>query len=397
MMELRSGRKTYTLKVEIIKAILHASLILGEGCSNDENELHHLSHFYLGCLYCNTKDYRTAIDHLLQVIKSRHLLSQAIEMNIISDSRGSVNTVSGFVTLYNFVITSSLNQRKKNQRVNVLTADSCAFLLSIDCLLKKASLSKATPVLSLVQCYRRRLKRKQTLIVGEMIACYFAKTCVKSTAAVRRQLLYQRSVTHCYRMRLKTFDDVKLRHLSTHVAVEYLSEFRETMSNDYDHVVTIVTTDYEAMYAYKCGRFQQCLRLCEEIVAVLWDKMQNALSPVFDFPSSELIQLMDDVCLFFIDYVCLSDRADGMSYDVFQLSLYLMTECQLKLKLPQNVLIDSLRRMLKAFEFYKQRPLALANEWILTAVYRRTRRTLANFNTNTLTIIKTCHHGVGCI
>jgi hypothetical protein len=189
-------------------------------------------------------------------------------------------------------------------------------------------------------------------------------------------------------MRLKTFNEVKLRHLLMHVAVEYLSEFRKTMSNDYGHVIPMVATDYEAMYAYKCGRFEQCFCICQEIVTVLWQNVHISAVRSFYYPSSELIHLMDDVSFYFSLLTLVYQIVMAVKHMVvyqLPLSLYLMTECQLKLKLHQNTLIDSLRRIICVCKLYKQAPAAFAiNVLLLTAVYRRVRRTLTNFSSKTL-------------
>ena len=37
--------------------------------------------------------------------------------------------------------------------------------------------------------------------------------------------------------------------------------FRQLEARDFGSVATIVTTDFEALYAYKRGGYQQCLRV----------------------------------------------------------------------------------------------------------------------------------------
>ena len=49
-------------------------------------------------------------------------------------------------------------------------------------------------------------------------------------------------------------------------AVEHLTTYRQHMAPDFGSVVTIVTTDFEALYAYKRGDYQRCLQLSTQNV-----------------------------------------------------------------------------------------------------------------------------------
>jgi len=44
-------------------------------------------------------------------------------------------------------------------------------------------------------------------------------------------------------------------------AVEHLTTYRQLVTQDFGSVATIVTTDFEALYAYKHGDYQRCLQL----------------------------------------------------------------------------------------------------------------------------------------
>jgi len=52
-------------------------------------------------------------------------------------------------------------------------------------------------------------------------------------------------------------------------AVEHLTAYRQLLAEDFSSVATTVTTDLEAVYAYKHGNYQQCLRLCTQNVRTL--------------------------------------------------------------------------------------------------------------------------------
>jgi len=128
-----------------------------------------------------------------------------------------------------------------------------------------------------------------------------------------------------------------LVELLQQAAVEHLTTFRELEAQEKcSHVpdVIVVTTDFEAIHAYKCGEYQRCLQLSTHTVRRLIDVASDGsgVSLLPQFP-----QLMDDdiaslVGLTFI----LTDISPSRPYVydvVYQLylSLYLMAQCQIKL------------------------------------------------------------------
>jgi len=117
-------------------------------------------------------------------------------------------------------------------------------------------------------------------------------------------------------------------------AVEHLTTFQKIQARDFASVATIVTTVFEALYAYKCGDYQQCLQKLST---------QNVHPPfrlnaadVATLP--EFIQLLDDDIVSLIALTLIVNpkcRNAGCVYvciTQLTLSLYLMTQCQLKLR-----------------------------------------------------------------
>jgi len=116
-------------------------------------------------------------------------------------------------------------------------------------------------------------------------------------------------------------------------AVEHLTTYRQLEARHFGSVATIVTTDFEAMYAYKHGDYQRCLQLSTQDVRTLL--YADDVPDVPTYP--EFIQLLDDdivsltalalivnpECRYDIDNACITQLT---------LSLYLMTQCQLKLR-----------------------------------------------------------------
>jgi len=133
---------------------------------------------------------------------------------------------------------------------------------------------------------------------------------------------------------LTELDTSELVELLQQSAVEHLTTFRQLQAQKFGSVAAIVTTDFEALYAYKLGDCQRCLQLSTQNVRTL---LYIVLMPyVLTFP--EFIQLLDDdivslTAMTLIAYppenIGLSPRFVGITQ--LTLSLYLMTQCQLKL------------------------------------------------------------------
>jgi len=115
-------------------------------------------------------------------------------------------------------------------------------------------------------------------------------------------------------------------------AVEHLTTYRQLTARDFASVATIVTTDFEALYAYKRGDYQRCLQLSTQSIHTLLYAVHSANAPT----SREFIQLLDDdivsltAMTLVIDSKC-GDHSYNTSISQLTLSLYLMTQCQLKL------------------------------------------------------------------
>jgi len=134
----------------------------------------------------------------------------------------------------------------------------------------------------------------------------------------------------CKATDLNTSELVELLQRS---AVEHLTTYRQLEARDFGSVATIVTTDFEALYAYKHGDYQRCLQLSTQNVRTLLYAVDVPRVPTFP----EFFQLMDDdiVSLTALTLIVNPEcREWSLNVLISQLtlSLYLMTQCQLKLR-----------------------------------------------------------------
>jgi len=78
----------------------------------------------------------------------------------------------------------------------------------------------------------------------------------------------------------------KLMGLLQESAVEHLTTYRQLVVRDLGSVFTIVTTGFEALYAYKHGDYQLCLQLSTQNVHTLLNTVLNFGIIILCFRSS---------------------------------------------------------------------------------------------------------------
>jgi len=116
-------------------------------------------------------------------------------------------------------------------------------------------------------------------------------------------------------------------------AVEYLTISRQIEARDFGAKVAIATVDFKALYAYKCGDYRHCLKLCTDHVPVLMSE-DSQLMACF-IVSKVFMQLMDDdiISLTGLMTIIMDPSRPVFVCEVTQLSvlLYLMAQCHMKL------------------------------------------------------------------
>jgi len=116
-------------------------------------------------------------------------------------------------------------------------------------------------------------------------------------------------------------------------AIQHLTSYRQFQARDLGPVATIVTTDFEALYAYTHGNYQQCLLMSTQNVCTLYAAKRNTHVVTF----GGFLQLLDDdfVSLTALTLIVNTECRGWLSnvgISQLTLSLYLMTQCQLKLR-----------------------------------------------------------------
>jgi len=322
------------IAIELSKSYLYRAL----RCENsDSDSIYCLANVYLAVLYYTTGKYQTVIDHCTPVMKSQdhsQCSSHVVQGELLPKTDDDIDAVLGLAVFYQHVRKAALNQQRHTQHVTVFTTELFAHYLHIKCLsvTKCQQLSDTTNSQSStyeVQSYVKYITEMQQLFIGDVLLwklgdCFSAHTCGYKKQSGRRQYPTK------YPSELNTSDLVELLQKA---AVEHLTTCRQITVREFGSVATTVTTDFEALYAYKHGDYQRCLQLSTQNVRV-----HLCATLAFEiWTDPEFIQLLDDgiVSLTALTLIVNPEcrrRTDYVSISQLSVSLYLMTQCQLKLR-----------------------------------------------------------------
>ena len=114
-------------------------------CDGDFRELTNCQlNVYMACLYCSTKQYRTAVKHCVTAITT---VQSSINVNCIArrllpQFDDNIERVLGIFLLYKFALNSSLNQVQQAECSDVYSVDLLAHYLAAMCLKQEHNDSK---------------------------------------------------------------------------------------------------------------------------------------------------------------------------------------------------------------------------------------------------------------
>jgi len=328
------------IEIELSKAYLHRALRCKD---SDSDSIYCLANVYLAVLYNTTGQYQTAIDHCTLVRRSQdhsQCSSRVIQAELLPKLDDNVDNILGLTVFYQYVLTAALNQQQQRQYVSVFTTEIFAYYLH--CRLLSVTQCRQVTQMSLHDVTQRCTKyiyETYPLFIGDVLV-------LKSFfCALEENVSDKSECSKCGRSsaneaELNTSELVELLQQS---AVDHLTTYRQLMARDFGSVTMTVTTDFEALYAYKHGDYQRCLQLSIQNVCTLLYVVR--LSPFPTFP--EFIQLPDDdivalTALTLIVNPKCRDRGVNVCLTQLTLSLYLTTQCQLKLRYSVTSLAQTL-------------------------------------------------------
>jgi len=273
------------------------------------------------------------LDHCTLVIRSQdhsQCNSHVVHGELLPKVDDHIDTVLGVVVFYHYVRTAALKQQQ-TQYVVVFTTELFAYYLYIRCLsAMKCHGYTLIPSTDEIHQHIKYIIDMENFFMADVLILklikifalkyhhnFLAEHC-KNSATVATEL-----------------DTSQLVELLQQSAVEHLKTYRRSEAQKFTSVpvLRIVATDFEALYAYKRGNYQRCLQLSTQNVNILLHKSSEPI--VLSFP--QFIQLLDDDIVSLIALTLIVNPECRKCYtDVLinqlTLSLYLMTQCQLKLR-----------------------------------------------------------------
>ena len=369
---------------EFAKAFLY--LVLKRHCRAD-NSVCCLANVYLAVIYYTSGYYQAAIDFCDIVVMNRSNHCGAandgkprnIDARLISEYDCESATVSGLVSLYDYVKRKSMpdNQRTKS-RACIYSAEALARYVIVKChQLNPVTAATRRRLYEATQLYRRYIhKLSDKLLLSDILL--FRHVTAKIPHFHSRPVFCWSDHLRRPRIRLTARNDVhELSELLVQSAVQYLTKFREfevrTFGNDY----VICTRDYEALNAYRCQQYDRCLSLSQNTVNDIL--FMRSVPPVcVDTP--QLVLIDDDIASIVGLMHLIGDNRPTTAKMASQLAiaLYLEIQCLIKLCHPVSSLIDALLRTQIAYHRHNLSHMSLSH-WILAFIYRKALLHLSAF------------------
>ena len=318
-----------------------------------------------------TGQYQTAIDHCTLVTRSQdhsQCSSHVVQGEILPKIDDDVdNIMLGLAELYQHVRTAALKHKRQPQLVSVFTTELFAFYLHMKYLsVVKCSQFKQTSF-NKIKRYAIYITDFRQLYIGDVLLFLSVSRLLKCR---RKPILPKPRQTLMNANKYSASG--YLVYLLQKSAVDHLTTYRQLQARGIGSVYTIVTADFEAMYAFKRGDYERCLQLSTHSI-----RYYCALQHIFPtFP--ELIQFLNDDIVSLTALTLIVNpkcRENDLYVCITQLNLllYLMTQCQLKLRYS----LMSLPELFHYIELARRQLLVVAegvlNRLMLKLIERRVR------------------------
>jgi len=309
------------IEIELSKAYLYRTLKCKD---SDSDSIYCLANVYLALLYYTTRQYQTALDHCTLVIQAEHLSrcsSRVVHGEILPKIDGDIDNVLGLAVFYQHVRSTALSLQKQTQQCSVFTTQLFAYYLHTKYLLVTTCdrfMQTSSP--DSLKRYELCITDTKQLFISDVLLFVALSGSLKQKCKEPIIIPTEHNAP----------DLTELLQMS---AVEHLTTYRQMEARDFGSVVTIATTDFEAVYAYKRGDYQQCLQLSTQNVHTLLYAVHMPNIRIFP----EFIQLLDDdivsltALTLLVNPEC-RNHSFYVTVNQLNLSLYLMTQSQLKIR-----------------------------------------------------------------
>ena len=312
------------IKIELSKAYLYRALRCKDANSDS---IYCLVNVYLAVLYYSAGNYRTVIDHCTVAMVSRDYAqcsSHVVLGKLLPKIDDDIDSVLGLSVFYQYLRTVALSEQQ-GPPVGVFTTELFAYYLHIKCLSAK-NRGRFVQMLSAddIIRYRKYVTDKQQLVICDVLVL-----------KLELKFQYKPEQHKCQQAVQAVQDTSCLVELLQRSAVDHLTDYRQCEARDFASLVTIIPTDFQALYAYHRGDYRYCLQLCTRNVHTLFPGDVHVRDvPIFP----PLIHLLDaDIVSLFsltriVDPKCEYRALSFSCVSQLTLLLYMMIQCQLKLR-----------------------------------------------------------------
>jgi len=330
-------------------------------------------HVLLAALYYKSGHYQTAIDHCKQVLSQcdrEQYGLHTIGAEYLPQIDDSVDAVFGLILLYQQVQRNALNSDNKSQPDSeVLPAFTTELLARY---LYSKCLNVANTKDEKVKMYQQHLSQTKPLLLSDVVLFKAMEIqldeCTETSVAEDR--------THDDGNNASSSMDVTLLVTTLElVALEKLITVRQVMVRELHSDKFHLVNEFEAMYAYKCGLFEECIELCRNNIDALL-RSNYVGAHVYPVTYPEMLSLLDGELVSFFGIIRILQHPRlfvefGRFFfiDDLTLSLYLIARCQRNLR--NDSLVDTMNLICCLHnEVFAAKDVWLLNRQILQLTYR---------------------------
>ena len=250
--------------------------------------------------------------------------SHVVQGELLPKIDDDIDSALGLAVFYQYILSAAFDHQQQRQYFIVFTTELFAYYLKI----KLMSVTKCPVITGIFQRYLKCMFEMRDLFVGDILVFKLLSFSQEQNICIELDTGKCDKFVIC----VTELDTSELVELLQKSAVEH-STCRQLEVQQFRPVATIVTTDYEALYAYKLGDYKRCLQLSTLNVRRLLCAGRFSDVVILEV----FIQLLDDDIVSLIALMLVVNpkcREMGVNVSVTQqtLSLYLMTHCQLKLR-----------------------------------------------------------------
>ena len=323
------------LRNEMSKAYLHQLLT----CGQESTDCILVAHVLLAALYYKSGHYLSTIDHCKQVLNNygrEQCALRSIGAEFLPRIDDSVDFVSGLMIFYQHVRRNVLNVVEKSQPMSkpAFTTDLMAYYLYSRCSDVAASEDNELTM------YRQRLFQSYRLLVCDVLLFKVMKPQLKKcTKASVVEFRTDGTGINSF----GSEDTTSIVTVLEFVALEKLTAIRQHMVGELHSEEYPVLNEFEALLAYKCGLFEECLKTCRRYVNLLLPMALYA--QVYWIAAPALLSLLDGELVSLCGIIRLLQPGSWLLFTNFSsyckisiltMSLYLMVQCQKRLRDASN-------------------------------------------------------------